>query len=361
MNAMKSCIRTCAILAAMCLTGSAGAQPLVTGPANDTKKIPGLEVLVKQAEKVAPIARTETGRAFIEAVKALPNQFRRYVWTDRVFSTAYTEAEYEQLPDTQKPRYRFRPLTELAYYTGVKERPLVDALALDDAVAGTDMETPDGLVGKRIMLFNPRVITQGRLLASLGADVTIAHNQQRMRAVYNEPNDVGEIPGAEGHPSGHLRLIYTDWPAEASTQPGGPYDLILISDWVSNGLNIITPPMARWQTAVRPLRPLGVDLDKALSAFAEALKPGGRLVIYAYGPIQPRNRGVYLPYADTRVPFSPEMIENAGLEALVLDADDTPAFLELSAETGLKEAKDTSGEVPPFHATYSIFVKPIEQ
>jgi len=135
----------------------------------------------------------------------------------------------------------------------------------------------------------------------------------------------------------------------------------MVSDWISSGLTIATPPLARWQNIVRPLRPLGDTLGDALTAFAAALKPGGRLTIYSYGPLQPRTRGVNLPYADTRVPFTPEMVEQAGLETQILDADDTPAFLELSAATGLKEAKDTSGPVPPFHATYSLFTKPIEQ
>ncbi len=345
------------LMSAAC--GLADAQPMVDQIPTDNRKVPGLEVFVEHAEIIKPFARTETGRAFLDAVATLPNQLRRYLWVDRPFMTAYTEAEYATLDEKQKKGLNFRPVTELAYYMAVSERPLLDVLALDLVVSGTQMASPEGLAGKKVLLYNPRVITQGRLLASLGADVTIVQDQQRFSALYSEPGDVGAVDGFGELPAGKLRVVRSNWPGEGSPVPGSGYDLILASDWISKGLSTITAQPPRWITPGASLHPLPCEREAFVDAIAGALAPGGRFINYAYGPIQPRQPSNTLPYSDVRLPFSTEMIQNAGLEILAFDADDTHSFLTASIATGYNEplVRPNDG-MPSMTTAYAILQKP---
>lgn len=346
----------------LALGGSVLAQPLAQGVPTDPDNIPGLEVFIEHAEKFVPYARTETGEAYLDAVKSLPNQLRRYLWVDRQFTRAYTEAEYAELDDKQRRGLSFRPVTELAYYMAISERPLIDMLPLDLVVTGTEMESPEGLAGKKVLLYNPRVITQGRLLASLGADVTIVHDQQRVAALYSEPGDAGKIRGHGGQPDGSLRLIRSSWPAEDADKVGTGYDLIIASDWISRGLSFKTAQPPRWITPGRPLRPLAGEPDAFLESVAKALAPGGRFMNYAYGPIQPRVPSHNLPYSDVIFPFTSEMIEKSGLEVLALDADDTLYLLQASVATGYGEPMvREEDEMPSMTSAYTILVKPEDE
>jgi len=334
------------------------AQPMVDQIPTDNRKVPGLEVFVEHAGVIKPFARTETGRAFLDAVENLPNQLRRYLWVDRPFTKAYTEADYAKLDERQKRGLNFRPVTELAYYMGISERPLLDVLALDLVVRGTEMASPEGLAGKKVLLYNPRVITQGRLLASLGADVTIVQDQHRFSALYSEPGDVGTVEGLGELPAGKLRVVRSSWPGEGPV-PGSGFDLIIASDWISKGLSTITAQPPRWITPGESLHPLPCEPSVFVEAIASALAPGGRFINYAYGPIQPRQPSHTLPYSDVRLPFSIEMIQNTGLEILAFDADDTHALLTTSIATGYNEplVRPNDG-MPSMTTAYTILVKP---
>ncbi len=348
-----------ALTLSFAMAGAAMAQPLAQGLPKDKTKIPGLEVLVEHADSLKPYARTETGEAFLDAVRSLPNQLRRYLWVDRPFANAYTEAEYNSLDAKAKRGLSFRPVTELAYYTGISERPLMDVMALDLGVIGTEMSTPEGLVGKKILLFNPRVITQGRLLASLGADVTIVHDQQRMRGLYSERGDVVLAKGHGDHPAGKLRLISSTWPGSGATEIGSGYDLVIVSDWVSRGLTLPTTPPPRWISVNRALRPLPCTLEEFAEGIASVLAPSGRFVCYAYGPIQPRLVNHTMPYSDVRFPVGAETIASAGLEILALDADDTRNLQRAMLSTGYNEPMVRPDDgVPSMTSSYTILVKP---
>lgn len=339
--------------------GVVDAQPMVDRIPTDNRKVPGLEVFVEHAGVIKPFARTETGRAFLDAVESLPNQLRRYLWVDRQFMTAYTEAEYSTLDENQKKGLNFRPVTELAYYMGTSERPLMDVVALDLVVRGTAMASPKGLAGKKVLLYNPRVITQGRLLASLGADVTIVQDQQRFSALYSEPGDVGAIKGIGDLPAGKLRVVRSNWPAEGSPVPGSGFDLIIAVDWISKGLSTTSAQPPRWVTPGSSLHPLPCSREEFVSAIAGALAPGGRFINYAYGPIQPRLPSHTLPYSDVRLPISIETIQSTGLDILAFDADDTHALLRLSIATGYGEplVRPEDG-MPSMTTAYTILERP---
>ena len=347
----------------LAIGGSGLAQPLQQGMPQEPKHIPGLEEFVELSQKIAPYARTETGKAYLDAVTSLPNQLRRYLWVDRNFTRGYTEADYANLDAQQRRGLSFRPVTELAYYMAVNERPLIDVMPLDLVVTGTEMASPEGLAGKKILLFNPRVITQGRLLASLGADVTIVHDQQRMAALYTEAKDVGEIPGHGELPAGSLRIVHSTWPGEDAEGKGDEigtgYDLIIVSDWVSRGLSLKTAQPPRWVTVNRSLRPLPCEPDAFIEAMASALTLGGRFINYAYGPIQPRIPSHTLPYSDVMFPISTEAIEKAGLEIVALDSDDTLNLISATVATGYnEELVQEEDEMPTMTSGYTILVKP---
>lgn len=348
-------------LALGAMTTGTGAQPLATGVPQDPGRVPGLEIFVEHSKGYVPFVRTETGAAFLDAVRSLPNQLRRYLWVDKQFTTAYTEAEYESLADTAKRPLNFRPVTEVAFYMAVSERPLVDVLAVDLAVRGTPMESPAGLAGKKVLLFNPRVITQGRLLASLGAHVTVVHDQQRMAALYSEPGDVGTIPGHDGAPDGSLRLVRAAWPGSEGSgeeEIGTGYDLVIVSDWVSHGLSLSTPVPPRWIKPGRPARALPGTTEDFIRSIASVLAPGGRFLCYALAPIQPRDPAMSLPYSDVRFPVTREEIEASGLSVLAFDADDTLQLQRVMRVTGFKEPAVRPDGMPSMTSSYTLLVKP---
>ncbi|GAB5497348.1 MAG: hypothetical protein Phyf2KO_24280 [Phycisphaerales bacterium] len=355
---MRSVKRLFVLAGAMFVATHATSQPLESGITANDDKLPGLEVLHDRADALIPIARTETGAAYLEATKKLPNRLRRYLYVDRRFTMAYPEAEFNELDDRVKSQLRIRPVTELAYYMGISERPLLDFLPVDLVVGGTEMESTSELAGRKILLYNPRVITQGWLLASLGADVTILHNQIRMKGLYSQHKDSGAVESAVDGPDGSIRFIYADWPSEAAENIGEGYDLVIVSDWISQGLSMRTAVPPRWVTPGRPMREMGSTPDDFLKAVAEIMAPGGRFINYAYGPIEPRRAAQSQPYSNVRSPYSTEAIAETGLELLVLDADDSRAFLDASMVTDYQDSPLNPEGVPTMLAAYTLFVKP---
>lgn len=355
---MRSAKRLLVIAGAMLAATHAASQPLATGPTANDEKLPGVEILHARADALIPTARTETGAAFLEATKKLPNRLRRYLWVNQRFTVAYSEAQYAELSEREKNPLRFRPITELAYYMGISERPLMEFLPVDLVVNGTEMESPEGLAGKKIMLYNPRVSTQGWLLASLGADVTILHDQDRMSGVYSQYKDHGTVENVVDGPDGSLRFIRADWPNQPAENMGDGYDIVMVSDWISEGLSTKSAVPPRWVSPGRPMREMASSPDQFLAGVAQILAPGGRFINYAYGPIEPRKAASSQPYSNVRVPYSPEAIADSGLDVFVLDADDSGAFLEASIATDYRQSAINDEGVPTLIAAYTIFVKP---
>ena len=337
---------------------SASAQPLADGMINDSVKLPGVGFLNERAQSLLPSARTETGKAFLEAVEHLPNRLRRYMWVDRQFTVAYTEASYAELDDKAKKILNFRPVTELSYYIGLNDRPLLDVLPLDLVTVGTEFAEPGNLANAKILLYNPRVITQGWLLASLGADVTIVHSQTRMRELYSQTKDTGAVEGVNGFAGGSVEIIYAEWPSEEAEGLGDDFDLVIVSDWLSRGLSQRAEMPPRWISAGKPMRLTESTPDEILAGFAEVLAPDGRLILYAYGPMQPRRAGLLQPYSDVRVPFSEQAIANSGLTTIARDMDDSKTMLGASIATGYTEPELNSEGVPTMTTAYTIMVKP---
>jgi SAM-dependent methyltransferase len=337
---------------------SASAQPLLDGPINDNEKLPDASYLFERAKDLLPTARTETGKAFLNASELLPKRLRRYMWVDNRFNSAYTEASYNKLESNQKRGLQLRPVTELSYYMGINERPLLDVLPLDLVTSGTELADPVSLAGKKILLYNPRVITQGWLLASLGADVTVLHTQTRMLELYSQTKDVGIVEGVHDFPDGSIELIYADWPNQESTDLGDGFDLIIVSDWLSRGLSLRAQMPPRWTSPGRPLRATESTPDELLSGFAEILSPGGRFITYAYGPMQPRVAAHSQPYSNVRAPYSEAALTDCGLEIFALDMDDSRAVLISSIATDYDEPELNNEGVPTMIAAYTILVKP---
>ncbi|PHQ78398.1 MAG: hypothetical protein COB69_10080 [Phycisphaera sp.] len=346
----------CSLICAASL--SALAQPLADGMMNDSKILPGIDSLNERAQALIPSARTATGKAFLAAAEHLPNRLRRYMWVDRDFTVAYTEASYADLDDKQKRPLSFRPVTELSYYIGLSERPFLDVLPLDLITSGTEFAEPDNLAGAKVLLYNPRVITQGWLLASLGAEVTVLHTQIRMRELYSQAKDTGAVEGTNGAPDGSLTLIYADWPNEQAGGLGDDFDLIIVSDWLSRGLSQRAEMPPRWISSGKPMRATESTPDEILAGFTEVLAPDGRLILYAYGPMQPRRAGHLLPYSDVRVPFSEQALAECGLTIIARDMDDSKAMLGASIATGYTEPELNNEGVPTMTTAYTIMVKP---
>jgi hypothetical protein len=72
-------------------------------------------------------------------------------------------------------------------------------------------------------------------------------------------------------------------------------------------------------------------------ALHDALKPGGRALIYNLCPAPAPPGKPYIPWADGRSPFTRSTWESAGFEILAFDADDTAAARAMARALGWDE------------------------
>ena len=142
--------------------------------------------------------------------------------------------------------------------------------------------------GTKILDFGYGTVGHLRLLASLGADVTGVDVDPLLPALYGGPADQGIIRNSGGR-DGRIRLIDGRFPADERirTTVGGKYDLILSKNTLKRGYVHPERPVD-----AKRLLNLGVDDAHFVKALYEALKPGGRVLIYNISPAPslPTNR-----------------------------------------------------------------------
>ncbi len=289
--------------------------------------VPALEQLAKEAEALRPLAKSELAGKFLAAVAALPKVDFRKVYLNTERTVAVTHADYGKLPMEERKKLRSRPIDDHFYYYTRYGTPLAYVRPLDLlSKAGLG-----DLAGKRVLDFGYGGIGHLRLMASLGADVVGVDVDPILAAVYSEPTDQGEIAGHGGAAGGKLKLVNGRWPGDAATKTavGGGFDLIVSKNTLKNGY--IHPAEA---VDERQLVRLGVDDAAYVKALWEALKPGGRVLIYNLCPAPAEAGKPYIPWADGRCPFPREMLEQAGFRVVKFDENDDAAARALGKALG---------------------------
>ena len=190
-----------------------------------------------------------------------------------------------------------------------------------------------------------------RLLAGLGADVTGLDVNPLLRALYGAPEDQGPVKSRRGR-DGRLRLIDGRFPADKSvaSNVGTNYDLIVSKNTLKRGYVHPERPVEP-----RQLLGLGVDDAQFVKALHDALKPGGRVMIYNICPAPSPPGQPYKNWADGRCPFAREVWESAGFRILAFDRDDSEAIRRVAhAALGWDQGESSIDLKSDLFAQYSL-------
>jgi len=281
--------------------------------------------LREDANAVRPLFKSPLVQHFCAAADLLPSIAPRIVVFDVNHKTAQLlpeGAKAEPLPT----HMRNLELNEQYYYTTRYGTPLAYARPLQIlAEAGmTDV------TGKRILDFGYGTVGHLRMWASMGADVVGVEVDPILQALYSRPSDTGEILGRGGR-KGHLKLVHGHWPGEAGVkdQAGGGFDLILSKNTLKRGY--IHPER---KVDPRMTIDLGVSDEAFVKAVHDALKPGGRFLIYNLSPAPSPPDKPYIPWADGRCPFDRAVLEKAGFTVESFDQDDSAVARKMGQALG---------------------------
>lgn len=321
--------------------------PVAGAASRDTTALGRLRA---DALALRPLARSTLTRRFLDATAALSAAMARVVWRDSSRAHAWSDREAAALPDSARRRLIRRDLDETFYWNTRYGSPLAYMRPLE-ILAGqgvTDVH------GKRVADFGCGMIGHLRLLALLGADAIGIDVDPLLRALYSEPQDLGPIWGTRAT-RGRVDLAIGQWPAEAAMreQVGGAYDLILSKNTLKHGYIHPAEPVDP-----RMLVHLGVSDSAFVAALFEALKPGGRVLIYNLCPAPAAPGKPYIPWADGRCPFAEGEWRAAGFRVVAFDRDDSEAARVMGHGLGWDGGESPMDLMHDLFATWSLFQKP---
>jgi SAM-dependent methyltransferase len=311
---------------------------------------PAIPVLRREAASLEPLVTSRLARSFLSGTADLPDVGPRRILLDEARKTYLTDAEAGALGDEQRRGLKIIPVDETTYYTTKYGSPLAYARPID-LLGEAGLED---VSGRKILDFGYGTIGHLRLLAGLGADVIGVDVDPSLRVIYSRPEDQGDIRNPRGR-DGRIRLIHGRFPAEEAVKRavGGGYDLILSKNTLKRGY--VHP-----ERPVEPRRLLGLGVDDArfVRSLHDALKPGGRVLIYNICPAPSPPDQPYKPWADGRCPFAREVWEAAGFRILAFDRDDSATIRKFGRALGWDRGESPMDLTNDLFALYSLMEKP---
>jgi hypothetical protein len=281
----------------------------------------GTAAIRAEAAALRPLVDSDVARRFVDAAAQLPPVAKR----------------------TVRVGGKRRVIDEEYFYTTRYGSPLAYARPLDLlARAGFDE-----VAGRTVVDFGYGGIGQLMMLASLGATAVGVDVDPLLRAMYAERD------GRFG--AGTLRTVDGRWPADPIVRAtvGGGYDLFLSKNVLKRGYIHPEQPVPERQT-IR----LGVDDEAFLRAVFEALKPGGRMLIYNLAPAPAPPGKPYIPWADARSPFPRELYERVGFRVDAFDVDDTAAARVMARALGWDRGPEAMNLERDLFALYTLVERP---
>ena len=303
----------------------------------------GVESLVAEAERLLPLIETDAVRELLAGVPHLPAVETRTFYVRRKPFGAVSAEAYRNLPRTERDGFSKVSWGTERYYAPMFGTALAYARALDVAAkAGLDTYT-----GKRIFDFGYGGITQLRLLAAVGADIVGADPGSYFPALYYDESDQGSY----GERGGRVTLAHGYWPEGEgmAERVGGDFDLIVSKNVLKRGYvrprGEVTNPLAKIE--------LQCDHEAFVRSLADALAPGGLLLIYNLGNPPSQEGEPYRPQDDIGSPFTQDEFRAVGLEVIEFDRVDSEAFRKHADAFGWYE-----GNLHRLHAQYTLLRKP---
>jgi SAM-dependent methyltransferase len=317
------------------------------GPhARETPRI----VLEREARAIAPLVNSRLANDFLKAAAYLPSIAPRTVYLDEPKKTYLSEAAAKKLDQEKQAKLKRVDLDESFYWNTKYGSPLAYARPLE-LLGRSGL---DSVSGKKILDFGYGTIGHLRLLAAQGALVTGVDVDPLLPALYSDPGDQGIVKNHQG-PDGQIRLVSGRFPADAVTKTAvaGDYDLIIAKNTLKNGY--VHPEQT---VDVRRLLNLGAPDATFVRSLHQALKPGGRVLIYNISPAPSRPGEPYKHWADGRCPFAKADWKTAGFQVVAFDQDDSEAARALGHALSWDQGASAIDLKADLFAMYSLLEKP---
>jgi SAM-dependent methyltransferase len=306
--------------------------------------------LRREAASLDPLVTSKLARSFLRTTPDLPSIMPRTLLLDEGTKSYLTETEAGALGDEKRRALKRIPVDDDLYYTTKYGSPLAYTRPID-LLGQAGLED---VSGRKVLDFGYGTVGHLRLLAGLGADVTGVDVDPMLRALYSAPGDQGIIKNPRGR-DGRIRLIHGRFPADRSvtTAVGGNYDLILSKNTLKRGY--VHP-----ERPVEPRRLLNLGVEDAVfvRSLHDALKPGGRVLIYNICPAPSPPGQPYKNWADGRCPFARETWEAAGFRVVAFDRDDSEVIRKFAHALGWDRGDSPMDLKADLFAQYSLMEKP---
>ncbi len=319
--------------------------------AADPAARPGaLAELTRDARALEPLVTSSLAKDFLKATATLPVIRPRAVFLDESTKRYVTEATANTFKPDLKNKLKRVELDDSYYWNTKYGSPLAYARPLE-LLGQRGTET---VAGKKILDFGYGTVGHLRLLASQGARVTGVDVDPLLSTLYSDPGDQGTVQNPHG-PSGQIRLIEGRFPAEERTKAAveGDYDLIISKNTLKKGYVHPERPVEP-----RRLLDLGVDDGAFVTVLYQALKPGGKVLIYNLSPAPSPPGQPYKHWAEGACPFARELWQDAGFRIVAFDQDDSEAARALGRALGWNGGDSPIDLDSDLFARYSLMEKP---
>ncbi|HWL92566.1 MAG TPA: hypothetical protein VNT79_03445 [Phycisphaerae bacterium] len=309
----------------------------------------GVERLQEEAAALKPLMKSGFTRKFLAGTADLPKIDERPLHVNPTMKQYYSARSFKKLSRDEQAATQERSVGETIYYTTKYGSPLAYAGVLEVLAK----HGAGDLSGKRLMDYGYGTVGHLRLLASAGVDAVGVDVDPLLTAIYSEPQDQGVMKSTSGT-DGRVTLVDGQWPGDPAVKKavGGGYDVITSKNTLKNGFIHPERPVDKSR-----LVDLSVSDEAFVEALADALKPGGYVVIYNICPPQSPPDQEYIPWADGRCPFPRKMWEKAGFEVLAFDEDDHAAMRAMGMGLGWDDGKGAAELEKSYFAHYSLFRK----
>ena len=332
------------------LLWSLSLNPQFLQAADPAARTGALAELIRDARALDPLVSSRLAKDFLKATAALPAIRPRTVFLDESTKKYLNEATANALKPEVKNKLKRVELDESYYWNTKYGSPLAYARPLD-LLGQSGVEAASG---KKILDFGYGTVGHLRLLASQGARVTGVDVDPLLSALYSDPGDQGMVQNPHGT-SGQLRLIEGRYPAEEGTKAAvaGEYDLIISKNTLKKGY--VHP-----ERPVEPRRLLNLGVDDAafVRVLYQALKPGGKVLIYNLSPAPSPPGQPYKHWAEGGCPFARELWQDAGFRVIVFDQDDSAAARAVGRALGWNGGDSPIDLDSDLFARYSLMEKP---
>jgi hypothetical protein len=316
-------------------TSTAPAQPAAQPEMQMVEERPATVLLLRrEAGLLRSTLKTPDAHRFVIQTNYLPVIDEVTVYVRNEPRSYLTPAQYEALPEDQRADYVETKYDDYFFYYTRYGSPLAYVRAIDLVAQqwGSAQGGPETFRDKKIVDFGFGGLGQLRMMGNMGAHVTGIEVDPLLQALYADPALQGEVTRPsimdDVPPVGSLKLVFGQWPADDATKQAvaerGKFDLFISKNTLKRGY--ITPEK---EVDPRMLVQLGVSNEQFVQELADAMNPGGLVMIYNICPKQAPEGEPYKPWADGRCPFTREQLEAAGFEVIKFDEDDTPAAREM--------------------------------